>query len=232
MDNMDINLRIQALLEITVDSEETKAQAIYALSSITLAAGYDCMRLTHILLENIIQMGNTERKQHVATMICYLSEQADNNKLIIPTLIEVLRKGNSEEKHYVAFAIRILTENTDTENSTLIKQAGGIGPLVYLLRTGNTECKIQSASALTELVRDDPENQKLVAQVGGIELLVDLLRTGGYDERLNAAAVLYYMTFIEESRKHIQELGFTRAYLEEIEESHFNRLLETGAFAT
>jgi|UniRef100_A0A6C0BNI7 hypothetical protein len=232
MDNMDINLRIQALLEITVDSEDTKAQAVNALNSITLAAGYDCMRLTHTLLENIIQMGNTERKQHVATMICYLSEQADNKKLIIPTLIEVLRKGNSEEKHYVAFAIRILTENTDTENLTLVKQAGGIVPLVYLLSTGNVECKIQSAWALTELVRDDPENQKLVAQVGGIESLVDMLRTGGDDERLNAAAVLYYMTFTEESRKHIQELGITRAYLEEIEESHFNRLLGTGAFAT
>ena len=71
-----------------------------------------------------------------------------------------------------------------------IAQAGGIAPLVVLVRDGTDGQKVQAAAALGELAFNNAENQVAIAQAGGITPLVALVRDGTDEQKVEAAGAL------------------------------------------
>lgn len=56
-----------------------------------------------------------------------------------------------------------------------ISRAGGIGPLLAVVASRNSQAQAQGASAVAQLCRFNRENQDSVARSGGIPMLVQLL---------------------------------------------------------
>ncbi|KAH8092119.1 hypothetical protein JL720_5703 [Aureococcus anophagefferens] len=65
---------------------------------------------------------------------------------------------------------------SNAANKFLIAEAGGIAPLVELLRDGSAQAKEHATWVLNDLALDD--NKALIAEAGGIPPLVELLRDG------------------------------------------------------
>ena len=70
-------------------------------------------------------------------------------------------------------------------NQVLIAEAGGIAPLVQLLRDGNAEGKCWAASALCNLSHDNDASAVAIAVAVGFDALVQLARGGSvtFDDR-------------------------------------------------
>ena len=83
--------------------------------------------------------------------------------------VRALREGDDATK---CEAMRVLP---CFDYPIAIAEAGGIPPLVELLRDGSAEAKGKAALALTVLM-ENIDNRILVAQAGGIPLFVELLR--------------------------------------------------------
>ncbi|KAH8055485.1 hypothetical protein JL721_10214 [Aureococcus anophagefferens] len=93
-----------------------------------------------------------------------------------------------------AHALCSLAGNDD--NLVLITEAGGIPPLVDLLRNRSAggNLKMNAAAALASLARNDA-NKALIAEAGAVPPLVDLLRDGiAADAKLMAARALRQIT--------------------------------------
>ena len=88
-----------------------------------------------------------------------------------------MREDNDTAKAAAALTLGNLTWNNNT-NRILIAEAGGIPPLVALLRDGSAEAKRQAARALWSLARNNAANAVAIAEAGGIPPLVELLRDG------------------------------------------------------
>ena len=65
-----------------------------------------------------------------------------------------------------------------TDNQVLIAEAGGIPPLVGLLRDGSANAKADAAWALGILARDNDANAVAIAVAIGFDAVVDLARGG------------------------------------------------------
>jgi hypothetical protein len=57
-----------------------------------------------------------------------------------------------------------------------VREAGGIAPLVTLLRSGTGEIQAITAAVLRDLATDNPENQAAILEAGGLHELVDMVR--------------------------------------------------------
>ena len=79
-------------------------------------------------------------------------------------------------------------------NQVLIAEAGGIPPLVDLLRDGSAEGKLEAAAALGNLACND-DNQVLIAKAHGVPPLVDLLRAGSVEDQRQAARALHNISY-------------------------------------
>ena len=77
-------------------------------------------------------------------------------------------------------------------NRVLIAEAGGIAPLVELLRDGSADAKRQATRALRNLACN-ATNQVLIAEADGIPPLVELLRDGSANAKMEAAHALLYL---------------------------------------
>ena len=75
------------------------------------------------------------------------------------------------------------------DNEIAIAKAGGIPPLVALVRDGNDAQKLYAAGALRNLAAN-ADNQIAIAQAGGIPPLVVLVRDGNDAQKSNAAGAL------------------------------------------
>ena len=106
----------------------------------------------------------------------------------IEGLVRDLREGDDAAKTAAARTLRDLAWDNDA-NEVLIAEAGGIAPLVELLRAGSAEAKAQAAWALGNLAHNDA-NKVLIAEAGGVPLLVELLRDGSAAANWHAAWVL------------------------------------------
>ena len=60
----------------------------------------------------------------------------------------------------------------------MIAEAGGIPPLVKLLRDGSSDAKQLAACALRDLAHNDDANAVAIAAAAGFEALVELARRG------------------------------------------------------
>ena len=100
----------------------------------------------------------------------------------IEGLVRALGEGDDAAKIAAAGALGALALVTHArrskDNKVLIAEAGGIPPLVQLLRDGTAEAKAQAARALGRVAYYLNDNQILIAEAGGIPPLVDLLRSG------------------------------------------------------
>ena len=106
-------------------------------------------------------------------------------------LVRALREGDDAAK--AEAARRLGTIAWSTLNQAAIAEAGGIPPLVELLRDGNAEGKLQAAWALAKLALDNAANRVLIAEAGGIAPLVELLRDDRERAKVSAAWVLYHV---------------------------------------
>ena len=97
-------------------------------------------------------------------------------------LVTLAREGNAmkEELDEVLkeTAVRALGQLAlNADNKLTIAEAGGIEPMVSLLRLGNVAAKEAAACALDILGRH-PSNQDRIAKAGAIEPLVAIVREG------------------------------------------------------
>ena len=111
---------------------------------------------------------------------------------LISAHVRALREGDDATKTEAVLALRQIASAvnliTSPANRVAIVEAGGIPPLVQLLRDGNAEAKEAAAWALNILTFTDG-NKVLIADAGGISPLVDLLRDGTRAKECAAAAL-------------------------------------------
>ena len=119
----------------------------------------------------------------------------------IEGLVRALGEGDDAARAAAAGVLRNLAYNDDA-NRVLIAEAGGIPPLVELLRDGSTEARLWAptlgvygvsvapAMALYQLALNNKANKVAIAEAGGIPLLVELLRDGSADAKFEAARAL------------------------------------------
>ena len=74
----------------------------------------------------------------------------------------LVRDGIAEQKQFAAAALWALAANAD--NQIAIAQAGGIPPLVVLVRDGNDAQKSNAAGALQKLAESCADNETAIAQ--------------------------------------------------------------------
>ena len=96
----------------------------------------------------------------------------------IEGLVRALREGDDDAK--TAAAARLLREFAcySSTNRVLIAEAGGIPPLVELLRDGSADAKRQATRALRWIARNNDANAVAIAVLIGLEALVELARRG------------------------------------------------------
>ena len=114
--------------------------------------------------------------------------------------VNSLRVGTEEQKQYAADALANLAFYN--ANQAAIVAAGGIPPLVALVRDGTTEYqKRNAAGALTNLA-SQTANRAAIAAAGGIPPLVALVRDGSTeDQKENAANALRYIALHNAANK-------------------------------
>jgi hypothetical protein len=125
----------------------------------------------------------------------------------------LVRDASVEGKESVAGALRNLARG-DATNKAAIFTAGGIPPLVKLLRGGSDKCKKNAAGALRNLANGKAANRAAIFTAGGTPLLMALLRYGGFAEgRRNAAGALYKLMLHDAGRRQVAGLGYTQDQL-------------------
>ena len=102
--------------------------------------------------------------------------------------VRVLCEGDDASKAAAAKALGSLAY-FPAANKVAIVEAGGISPLVDLLRDGGAEAKGRAAEALFWLAFDDA-NRILISEAGAVPRLVDLLRDGREVDKGQAAMAL------------------------------------------
>ena len=129
---------------------------------------------------------------------------------LISAHVRALREGDDATKTEAARALRNLASGVPDPwraNRVAIANAGGIAPLVELLRDGSAEAKAQAAEALAVLMFN-VDNRALIAEAGGIPLLVELLRDGTVGAKWSAAFALGKLAYDNaEGSGLAQELG-------------------------
>ncbi|KAH8076801.1 hypothetical protein JL721_827 [Aureococcus anophagefferens] len=89
----------------------------------------------------------------------------------------------------------------------MIAEAGGVPPLVKLLRGGNADTKLGAAAALWKLAEKNDANRVLIAKAGGVPKLVRLLRDGSAGAKLCSVAVLVLLACNADTGAMIVEAG-------------------------
>ncbi|KAH8091992.1 ubiquitin-protein transferase [Aureococcus anophagefferens] len=106
----------------------------------------------------------------------------------IEGLVRALREGDDAAKTAVRALYHLACGND--ANRVLIAEAGGVAPLLDLVRDGSAEAKRRAAWALGWLARNNGANKVLIAEAGGIPPLVELVRDGSAEAKQRAAWAL------------------------------------------
>ena len=127
-------------------------------------------------------------------------------------LVRALREGDDAAKAAAAGALGDLVRDCDTEQHrkrVRIREAGGIPPLVQLVRDGSAEAKTQAAAALANLTLTYIEvtNRRLVGAAGATSPLIELLRDGSAEAKLWAASALRNLACENDNKMLITEAG-------------------------
>ena len=108
----------------------------------------------------------------------------------IPTIVKFLKSGTDKQKADGAEAIWSLVGIRNINNKRLVREAGGIGPLIALVRSGTDVQKMWATSALMNLSAFNEENSNAIREAEGIEPLIALVRSGTEDQKDDAIGVL------------------------------------------
>eukprot|EP00854_Cymbomonas_tetramitiformis_P025161 gene25161-30706_t len=121
-----------------------------------------------------------------------LSEDVDALRMRVDYegLTRLLSNGTIEERCKAAGAFSYLTVTASSSTAGIVS-AGGVPPLVQLLRDGTDEGRTHAAEALANLVAlDSAERRQAIVEAEGIPAIVQLLTTGTNEGKTNAAAAL------------------------------------------
>ena len=111
----------------------------------------------------------------------------------IEGLVRALREGDDAAKLAAARSLHPLVQRNASDR-VLFAEAGGIPPIVELLRDGSADAKQQAARAIGHLAFGNAAANKVaIAEHGGIPPLVELLRDGSADAKQHAANALWYL---------------------------------------
>ena len=119
--------------------------------------------------------------------------------------VAALTSGNEQEKAHAARALRNLTSQ-DGSNDAAIREAGGIAPLVELVRSGTEEQKTKGAGALWNLAKD-ATNKRAIREANGIAPLVALVGSGTEDQKTKCAGALLSLAIDVINKTAIRETG-------------------------
>lgn len=108
----------------------------------------------------------------------------------IPTIVKFVESGTDKQKADGAEAIWSLVGIRNINNKRLVREAGGIGPLIALVRSGTDVQKMWATSALMNLSAFNEENSNAIREAEGIEPLIALVRSGTEDQKDDAIGVL------------------------------------------
>ena len=111
---------------------------------------------------------------------------------IAQRLVELLSGGSADGKDAAAAALAKLTGgwHQTAARTAAIAEAGGIPPLVALVRNFAADGQAEAAQTLGRLADNNAANQAAITKAGGIEALVALVRSGDADSRRAAVRAL------------------------------------------
>ncbi|KAH8061015.1 ubiquitin-protein transferase [Aureococcus anophagefferens] len=145
----------------------------------------------------------------------------------IEGLVRALREGDDAAKTAAARALGNLIHNDTAYAWVAIPEAGGIPPLVDLLRDGSADAQFEAAGALCSLACYDENTQALIAEAGAIPLLVDLLRHGSAESKEEAACALRNLT-CHDNQVLIAEAGGIPPLVELLRDGHYCAKVEAA----
>ena len=91
-----------------------------------------------------------------------------------PTGSSQARKGANPAETVIRSFVESLARLARTHRDA-VREAGGIAPLVTLLRSGTPEVQALAASVLRELASDNPANRDAILKAGGLHELVEMV---------------------------------------------------------
>ena len=113
----------------------------------------------------------------------------------IEGLVRALREGDDAAKLAAARSLHPLVQRNASDR-VLFAEAGGIPPIVELLRDGSADAKQQAARAIGHLAFGNAAANKVaIAEHGGIPPLVELLRDGSADAKEQAVRAIGHLAF-------------------------------------
>ncbi|KAH8073040.1 hypothetical protein JL721_3015 [Aureococcus anophagefferens] len=109
---------------------------------------------------------------------------------LISAHVRALREGDDASKMAAVRALLAFDDADLYDISLAIAKAGGIPPLVELLRDGSAEAKLLAVAALCNLAYGNAANKVLIAEAGAVPPLVELLRSGSAEAKDHAVCAL------------------------------------------
>lgn len=130
---------------------------------------------------------------------------SEDEDIPLEPIVKALREEVGKAQMEALEKLRILSKFSMV-NRTRIAAAGGIDPLVRLLRSKSPEVVEQGVTALLN-VSINEGNKGSIAAAGAIPLLIHVLRTGTGIARENAAATLFSLSRMDENKVTIGASG-------------------------
>jgi hypothetical protein len=157
------------------------------------------------ILVEMLDSSSHSVAEAAAGVLTNLAVRRDCRELIlflqgVPALVALLGSPGGEAAEAAA-ALTNLSRDTDLQRA--IAEAGAIGPLVDLLRSGSPSKELHAAGALWSLARRE-ENRRRIAQSGAITALVPLVRSQAATQ---AAGALMQLAVRAVNRRLIAEAG-------------------------
>lgn len=166
------------------EAQEAAANALRALASdsenrllITESGGIGPLVL-------LLGCNNSKAREYAEAALVRLSIEIANREAIIKQLVSMLHDSGTAAQEQAAAALANLARDS-TDNRTSIVEAGGIQPLLNLLKGTSDRAKENSASAITQLCATR-DNQEAISAAGGIPLLVSVLQSSSANKDTSA----------------------------------------------
>ena len=132
----------------------------------------------------LLGSNNKLAREHAEAALVRLSIEVSNRELIIKQLVSMLNDRGTAAQEQAAAALANLASDSN-DNRASIVEAGGIAPLLNLLKSESSRAKENAASAITQLCITK-EIQDVIADKGGIPLLVQVLQSSSSNKDTSA----------------------------------------------
>ncbi|XP_071724468.1 U-box domain-containing protein 18-like [Rutidosis leptorrhynchoides] len=159
----------------------------------------------NLALKHIIQQCCANVPKSKKEAIPWSLEAKGALKMVSLFLVSKLDCGTRLERNKAASEIRILTKTSDFSRSCLV-ESGVVPHLLDLMLSSLDSCAQENAVAGLLNLSKDSRNRFLIAEHGGLEVIVYVLKKGlKVESRHHAAATIFYMSSVEDYRRHIGE---------------------------